>query len=174
VPDEYRRKLPSYLLAWASDGVLFYSSSVIASRRDAGRSTCSSGLAWASDGVLFCSGAACFFAAARWLRAGWPEKLLPRRAGLMSPDDRCRSRLRIDSLLRCCLDASVVVTDVTDPSLSLESESHCDWRSISLSVLVSSPVRGSWPDIDSCLKVAVLSYMGPLLWREVGSVICQS
>jgi hypothetical protein len=30
-----------------------------------------------------------------------------------------------------------------------KSKSHYDWRSVSLSVLVSSPVWGSWPDICS-------------------------
>jgi hypothetical protein len=45
-----------------------------------------------------------------------------------------------------------------------ESESHCDWRSVSLSVLVSSP----------CLTVTVFSLGGLPLWREDGSVVCQS
>jgi hypothetical protein len=45
-------------------------------------------------------------------------------------------------------------------SLSLESESHCDWRSVNLSVLVSSPVWGSWPDSSYCLTVTVLSLGG--------------
>jgi hypothetical protein len=51
---------------------------------------------------------------------------------------------------------------------SPESESHCDWRSVSLSVFVSSPVRGSWPDISYCLTVTVLSLGGRPLWREGG------
>jgi hypothetical protein len=56
-----------------------------------------------------------------------------------------------------------------------ESESHCDWRSVSLSVLVSSPVRGSWPDISYSLTVTILSVGGGRpLWREGGSVFCQS
>jgi hypothetical protein len=55
-----------------------------------------------------------------------------------------------------------------------ESESHCDWGSVSLSVLVSSPVRGSWPDICYCLTISVLSLGGRPLWREGGSVFCQS
>jgi hypothetical protein len=55
-----------------------------------------------------------------------------------------------------------------------ESESHCYWRSISLSVLVSSPFRGSWPDICYCLTISVLSLGGRPLWREGGSVFCQS
>jgi hypothetical protein len=55
-----------------------------------------------------------------------------------------------------------------------ESESHCDWRSVSLSVLMSSPVRGSWPDISYCLTVTVLSLGGGPLWREGGFVFCQS
>jgi hypothetical protein len=36
----------------------------------------------------------------------------------MSAGDRWESRLLLDSLLRSCLDASVVVTDVTDASVS--------------------------------------------------------
>jgi hypothetical protein len=59
-----------------------------------------------------------------------------------------------------------------------ESESHCDWRSVSQSVsesvLVSSPVWGSWPEICYCLTVTVLSLGGRPLWREDGSVVCQS
>jgi hypothetical protein len=55
-----------------------------------------------------------------------------------------------------------------------ESESHCDWRSVNLSVLVSSPVWGLWPDINYCLTVTVLSLGGRSLWREDGSVVCQS
>jgi hypothetical protein len=47
-----------------------------------------------------------------------------------------------------------------------ESESHCDWRSVSLSVLVSSPVRGSWPDISYFLTISVLSLgVAPSLTR---------
>jgi hypothetical protein len=53
-------------------------------------------------------------------------------------------------------------------------ESHCDWRSVSLSVLVSSPVWGSWPVINYCLTVTVLSLGGRPLWREDGSVVYQS
>jgi hypothetical protein len=35
----------------------------------------------------------------------------------------------------------------------LKSNWHCNWRSVSLSVLVSSRVWGSWRDISSSLKV---------------------
>jgi hypothetical protein len=49
-----------------------------------------------------------------------------------------------------------------------------DWRSVSLSVLVSSPISGSWPDINYVVKVTVLSIGGRPLWREVGSVFCHS
>jgi hypothetical protein len=51
-----------------------------------------------------------------------------------------------------------------------EFESHCDWRSVSLSVLVSSPVRGSWPDISYYLTVTVFFLGRRPLWRESGSV----
>jgi hypothetical protein len=67
---------------------------VIASRLDAGQSSCHSGLAGASDSE------------ASWLAGG--------------PDERKRSLselaavlLLVDSLLRCSLDASVVVTDAS-------------------------------------------------------------
>jgi hypothetical protein len=55
-----------------------------------------------------------------------------------------------------------------------ESESHCDWRPVSLFILVSCPVWGSWPDVRYCLTVTVLSLGGRPLWREDGSVVCQS
>jgi hypothetical protein len=44
-----------------------------------------------------------------------------------------------------------------------ESKSHCDWRSVSLSVLVSSPIWGSWPDIY-CLTVR--SFLWGALYDE--------
>jgi hypothetical protein len=55
-----------------------------------------------------------------------------------------------------------------------ESDSHSDWRSVSLSVLVSSPFWGSWQDINYRLTVTDLSLGGRPLWREDGSVVCQS
>jgi hypothetical protein len=53
-----------------------------------------------------------------------------------------------------------------------ESQSHIatDGQSISLSVLVSSLIWGSWPDISYCLTVTVLFFRP--LWREDGSVFC--
>jgi hypothetical protein len=63
---------------------------------------------------------------------------------------------------------------VTHATVS-QSESHCDWRSVSLSVLVPSLVWGSWPDIRYCLTVIVLSLGGRPLVREGGlseSVSC--
>jgi hypothetical protein len=54
-----------------------------------------------------------------------------------------------------------------------KSKSHCDWRSVSQYVLVSSPIWDFWPEIFF-LKVTVLSFSGRPLWREVGSVMCQS
>jgi hypothetical protein len=60
-----------------------------------------------------------------------------------------------------------------------ESELLYNWRSVSQYVLVSSPIWDFWPEIlfflfIYFLKVTVLSYLGRPLWREVGSVICQS
>jgi hypothetical protein len=56
--------------------------------------------------------------------------------------------------------------------LASESESLYDWRSVSPSVLMSGPLRGSWPDISYCLTVTVLSFGGRPLWREGASVLC--
>jgi hypothetical protein len=76
--------------------------------------------------------------------------------------------------------------DVKDPTLSRqsaalsvsesESELLYNWRSVSQYVLVSSPIWDFWPEIlfSFFWKVTVLSYLGRPLWREVGSVICQS
>jgi hypothetical protein len=46
-----------------------------------------------------------------------------------------------------------------------ESESLCDWQSVSLSVLVSSPVWGSWPDIHFDWKLHSCPYGAPFLTR---------
>jgi hypothetical protein len=43
---------------------------------------------------------------------------------------------------------------------------------VSQQVLVSSPIRGSWPDIYSCSTVTVLFFVGRPLWRNDGSVFC--
>jgi hypothetical protein len=50
--------------------------------------------------------------------------------------------------------------------------SHCDWRSVSQLVLVSSTIWGSWPDIYNCLTITVLFFMRRPFWGEDGSVIC--
>jgi hypothetical protein len=57
-----------------------------------------------------------------------------------------------------------------------QSQSHIatDGQSACLSVLVSSPVWGSWPDINYCLTVTLLSLGRRPLWREDGSVVYQS
>jgi hypothetical protein len=39
--------------------------------------------------------------------------------------------------------------------------------------LVSSPIRGSWPEVNYCLRVWVFG-VGRPLWRGGGSVICHS
>jgi hypothetical protein len=41
-----------------------------------------------------------------------------------------------------------------------KSKSHYDRRPVGQCVLVSSPVWGSWPDVNSCLTVTVLSISG--------------
>jgi hypothetical protein len=49
--------------------------------------------------------------------------------------------------------------------LSPESESLYDWQSVSMSVLVSSPVWGSWPDIYFDWKLQSCPYGEPSLTR---------
>jgi hypothetical protein len=58
--------------------------------------------------------------------------------------------------------------------LTLKSKSHYNWRPVSQYILVSTPLFKLWPDITFCLQVALLSLWGRPLWREVGSVSCQS
>jgi hypothetical protein len=84
-------------LAWTSDGVLLCSSPVIASRRDAGWSSCSSGLVGAVGS-----------------EAGWPAWW----ALAIADGVGCRCLLLVDLQLPCPLDASVAMTEVTDASLS--------------------------------------------------------
>jgi hypothetical protein len=48
------------------------------------------------------------------------------------------------------------------------SELRYNWRSVSRSVSVSSPVWGSWPDIILFPESYCLVNMGRPLWREVG------
>jgi hypothetical protein len=43
-----------------------------------------------------------------------------------------------------------------------KSKSHCDWRSVSQQVLVSSPIWGPRPDIYYCVTVTVLFLWGAL------------
>jgi hypothetical protein len=47
-------------------------------------------------------------------------------------------------------------------NLLSKSKSHCDWWSVSQSVLVSSPIWGLWPHISSCMTVIALSMRGAL------------
>jgi hypothetical protein len=70
--------------------------------------------------------------------------------------------------------ANIFIVIICDDGPKSKSKSLYDWRSVSLSVLVSSPVRGSWPDISYRLTVSVLSWGGRPLWWEGGSVLCQS
>jgi hypothetical protein len=49
-----------------------------------------------------------------------------------------------------------------------KSKSHCDWRSVSQSLLVSSPMWGSWSDIYYCLTVTVLFLWGALSDERTG------
>jgi hypothetical protein len=54
-----------------------------------------------------------------------------------------------------------------------KSKSHYDWRSVSQYVLVSSPIWDIWPEIPPPPSYCLV-FLGRPLWREVGSVICQS
>jgi hypothetical protein len=56
-----------------------------------------------------------------------------------------------------------------------ESKSHCDRRSVSQSVLVSSPDWDSWPDVKSQVwPLQCVVVLSRPLWRKGGSVICHS
>jgi hypothetical protein len=46
------------------------------------------------------------------------------------------------------------------PTSASKSKSRYDRRSVGQSVLVSSPIWGSWPDINYCLTFTVLSMSG--------------
>jgi hypothetical protein len=61
---------------------------------------------------------------------------------------------------------------LTFSGLKSKSKSHCDWRSVSLSVLVSSPIWGSWPDIYYLCDSYGLLFVGRPLWREDGCIVC--
>jgi hypothetical protein len=86
-----------------------------------GKPSLHSRLAWASDGVLL-----------------WSNPVVASRlAGLMGAGDCWWSRLLLDLLLCCCHDASVVVTDVTDASMS-------EARIFILLLLGSARTNGRW------------------------------
>jgi hypothetical protein len=57
---------------------------------------------------------------------------------------------------------------LTMTTLKSKSKSHYNWESLSQSVLVSSPIWGSWPDISYCLTVTVLSLWGTLPDKQMG------
>jgi hypothetical protein len=65
-----------------------------------------------------------------------------------------------------------------EPRCKSQSQSRYDWRSVSWSVLVSSPMWGSWPVFYLFIYLFCESFspvnMGRPLWREFGSVACQS
>jgi hypothetical protein len=63
----------------------------------------------------------------------------------------CRARVTL-RLAVCCQSVR----------LSVESKSHCDWRSVSQQVLVSSTMWSSWPDIYYPLTATALFSWGAL------------
>jgi hypothetical protein len=88
------------------------------------------------------------FPSPRSSRDSW----LPQRCGVehCRAENSCRIRTLSSSRIRTLLVSNS------------ESKSHCDWRSVSQSILVSSPVWDSWPDIYWCLIVTVL-----FLWSAI-------
>jgi hypothetical protein len=127
VPDEWiLAKLVSQRLACASDG-----DDIVSSENgrlsEAGQNFCLSRLACASINGLTCAVARCWQAG----NGGW-NSCSSGLAGASDgeagwPNERCRSLaesavvlLLVDSLLRCSLDARVVVTDVTDASVKVK------------------------------------------------------
>jgi hypothetical protein len=53
-----------------------------------------------------------------------------------------------------------VLTELLWYTAQSESESRCDRRSVGQSVLVSSPIWGSWPEVKYCLTVVVFLKSG--------------
>jgi hypothetical protein len=57
---------------------------------------------------------------------------------------------------------------------SYKSKSHCDWRSVNQSVLLSSLIWGSWPDIHYCWTVIDLLLWGALSGEKTSQSQSQS
>jgi hypothetical protein len=84
---------------------------------------------------------------------------------------RQRIHATVEQLLDLCVCTSPNRCQVTTPS---KSKSHYDRRPVGQCVLVSSPVWGSWPDVNYNLTVTVLSISGAPSDERSGSVICLS
>jgi hypothetical protein len=56
----------------------------------------------------------------------------------------------------------------------LKSKSHCDWRSVSQSVCLGVEPKSGTFDQRFFFQSYCLVFLGRPLWREVGSVMCQS
>jgi hypothetical protein len=79
--------------------------------------------------------------------------------------------LRVPELSLSSANSSSLLTASTLKWLFLcQVKSHCDWRSVSQSVslLVPSPIWGSWPDIYNFLTVMVLCFCGALSDERMG------
>jgi hypothetical protein len=82
----------------------------------------------------------------------WTGGWVGPRAGLNSVEKRKYLSLRRESNPHSSVVYSLVTTLTQSES---ESESRCDRRSVGQSVLVSSPIWGSWPEVKNCLTVRV-------------------
>jgi hypothetical protein len=81
------------------------------------------------------------------------------RPQLPAPHSNSSQRLNCTSPLTHSLHSTVLnCTALTNWTGQVRS--GYNWRSVSRSVLVSSPIWGSWPDINYVLKVTVLSIGG--------------
>jgi hypothetical protein len=79
-----------------------------------------------------------------WVRVPWDSRTYFTVSGLrlLFPSPPTTRRVTVGIL-------DPASTRVRMAALKSKSKSHCDWRSLSQSVLVSSPVWRSWPDIFS-------------------------
>jgi hypothetical protein len=84
----------------------------------------------------------------------------------------CRMSETMTSDSRTSLCTAISSTSPFPVGEQSKSKLHCDWQLVNQSVLVSSTIWVSWPDICYSLTVTVSFFVGRPLWREDGSLFC--
>jgi hypothetical protein len=75
----------------------------------------------------------------------------------------------------CRLQFLLAIASESKSKSKSNSKSHCDWRSVSLSVRLGvEPRLGHTTRYFFLFEHYCPVHVGPPLWREVGSVVCQS